>query len=321
MPREMRNRSEAVVEKPVARGSRDHSYTRTVEKSKVAVPPTNPNTENKSECKGCQKNFDKQKRMECGFCENGYCQPCSSLSKSTFDAIYSCGSASWYCNHCIHAIPGVQRLLVRMGNVETDVESLKERVETLEKRELVSNDQIKGLVTEEMAERKEVETRRLNLVCLNLPESRKDDPKDRQEEDHDFLFNVLENKMNLDMGAIEISKVVRLGKREAGQTKRRPIRFTVNQFDHKRQILKANNLLRKSEDVVYSNIYFTPDLTKNQRKHAYELRVERRSRENNGERDLKISRGKIVTVGKETNKDESRREGLSEWGTASGGGP
>ena len=165
-----------------------------------------------------------------------------------------------------------------------------------------------------MAERKEVEARvrRLNLVCLNLPESRQEDSKDRQEEDHDFLINVLENKMNLDMGAIKISKVVRLGKREADQTKRRPIWFTVSQFDHKRQILKANNLLRKSEDVVYSNIYFTPDLTKNQRKQAYELRVERRSRENNGERYLKISRGKIVTVVKETNRDESRREGLSD---------
>ena len=62
----------------------------------------------------------------------------------------------------------VQRLLVRMGNVETDVESLKEMVETLENRELVSNDQIKGLVNEKLAERKEVEARLLNLVCLNL---------------------------------------------------------------------------------------------------------------------------------------------------------
>ena len=77
----------------------------------------------------------------------------------------------------------VQRLLVRMGNVETDVESFKERVETLENRELVSNDQIKGLVNEKLAERKEVEARRLNLVCLNLPESRREDSKDRQEED------------------------------------------------------------------------------------------------------------------------------------------
>ena len=47
---------------------------------------------------------------------------------------------------------------------------------------------------------------------------------------------------------------------------------------------------------MYTNIYFTPDLTKNKRKQAYELRVERRSMEDNGETGLKISRGKIVSV-------------------------
>ena len=318
MPREMRNRSEA-VEKPPVKGSRDHNYTKDVDKSKIPVPPTNPSAENVAECKGCQKSLKQQKRMECGFCENSYCQPCSSLSKSTFDVIYSCSSAAWYCNHCIHAIPGVQRLLVRMGNVETNVESLNERVETLENRDLVSNDKIKDLVGEEIAELKEVEARRLNLVCLNMPESKKEDAVERQHEDRDFLMNILENKMNLDIGDIQVTKLVRLGRREAGQNKTRPIRFTVGVFDHKRQILTANKMLRRSEDFVYNNIYFTPDLTKNQRKQAYELRVERRSREGKGETDLKISRGKIVTI-KERNRDEDGT-GLSERGTASGGGP
>ena len=64
-------------------------------------------------------------------------------------------------------------------------------------------------------------------------------------------------------------------------------------------------MLRRSKNVVYNNIYFTPDLNKNQRKRAYELRVERRPRENKEDTDLKISRGKIVTV-KETNRDEGR---------------
>ena len=50
---------------------------------------------------------------------------------------------AWYCDHCKHAITGVQRLLVRTCNVETNVESLNERVETLENRELVSNDKIR----------------------------------------------------------------------------------------------------------------------------------------------------------------------------------
>ena len=205
-----------------------------------------------------------------------------------------CGSASWFCNHCIHAVPGVHKLLVRLGNVETDVESLKDRVETLESRETVTDDKIKHLVTEELAEHREVEARRLNLICLNLPESKKEDSKERQEEDHDFLINVLENQMELDMEVINVTKLVRLGKKETGKT--RPFRFSVGIFEHKRQILRANTKLRKNTNRVYSNIYFTPDLTKNQRKQAYDLRVERRSREDNGETDLKISRGKIVTV-------------------------
>ena len=189
------------------------------------------------------------------------------------------------------SIPGVQKLLVRLGNVETNVESLKDRVETLENRETVTNENIKTVVSEQLAEQKEIEARLLNLVCLNLPESKKEDSIERQREDHDFLMNVLENHMDLD---IEVNKLVRLGKREAGKT--RPIRLSVNVFDHKRQILRSNSKLRKSANAVYTNIYFTPDLTKNQRKQAYELRVERRSREENGETDLKISRGKIVSV-------------------------
>ena len=53
---------------------------------------------------------------------------------------------TWFCYHCIHAIPGVHKLLVRLGNVETDVESLKDSVETLESRETVTDDKIKHLL-------------------------------------------------------------------------------------------------------------------------------------------------------------------------------
>ena len=282
--------SEAAAEKSSSKSTRDHTYTRK-DKSKVPIPETNQSAAKPDSCEGCQKPFEKQKMLPCGFYENSYCQPCSLLSKGTFEVLNSCASASWYCNHCIHAIPGVQKLLVRLGNVETNVESLKDRVETLENRETVTNENIKTVVSEQLAEQKEIEARRLNLVCLNLPESKKEDSIERQREDHDFFMNFLENHMDLD---IEVNKLVRLGKREAGKT--RPIRLSFNVFDHKRQILRSNSKLRKSANAVYTNIYFTPDLTKNQRKQAYELRVERRSREENGETDLKISRGKIVSV-------------------------
>ena len=90
--------------------------------------------------------------------------------------------------------------------------------------------------------------------------------------------------MDLDQDIIVVNKLVKLGRREIspnGPIKCRPMRFTVDLFDHKRQILKANSLLRNCEEDIFSNIYFTPDLTKNQRKQAYELRSERRSREQN----------------------------------------
>ena len=49
--------------------------------------------------------------------------------------------------------------------------------------------------------------------------------------------------MNLNPDVINVNKLVRLGCREAtdGNIKPRPLRFTVNIFDHKRQILKANS--------------------------------------------------------------------------------
>ena len=104
--------------------------------------------------------------------------------------------------------------------------------------------------------------------------------------------------MNLDPDDIKVNKLVRLGRREMnadGTVKCRPLRFTVDVFNHKRQILTVNSLLRSCDDDIFGNIYFTPDLTKTQRKKAYELRTERGLREERGERNLKISRGQMVT--------------------------
>ena len=67
-------------------------------------------------------------------------------------------------------------------------------------------------------------------------------------------------------------------------------------FDQKRQIVMANSLQRSCENYIFSNINFTPDLTKIQRRKTFILRAERRMREEQGERNLKISRGKIIVM-------------------------
>ena len=57
--------------------------------------------------------------------------------------------------------------------MEDKCESLDERVQSLENKEEVSADSVKSLLQEEILELKEIESRRLNMICLNLPESRK----------------------------------------------------------------------------------------------------------------------------------------------------
>ena len=65
----------------------------------------------------------------------------------------------------------------------------------------------------------------------------------------------------------------------------------------KRELPKASMSLREEDDEIFSNIYFTSDLTKCQRAEAFKLREERRYRINElPESNLKISRGRIVKV-------------------------
>ena len=69
---------------------------------------------------------------------------------------------------------------------------------------------------------------------------------------------------------VEVESVVRLGTSARDRHSPRPVRFTVRDFETKRKVLNASKRLKNHED--YSNVYFSPDLTKNQSKAAFELR-------------------------------------------------
>ena len=293
----------------------DHSYNKSQKDTTADEQTSAPlsfNTDNVV-CNGCKKNLTKN--IQCGFCEKKYCFNCSQLDKAAFEVLSVTNSAAWYCMHCINAVPGVSKVLVRIGNVEAKCQSLDERVTKIEANETSSVEQIRKLAHEEYEEMKEIEGRKLNLMVFNMPESKKDDVKERQTEDLESLQNIMEQKMNLDLNDIEIIKPVRVGRREIlnGEiTKKRPLRFTVKTFESKRSIMRANTFLRQSKDEIFGNIYFTPDLTKKQREEAFRLRERKRYRTNVlHEKNLKISRGKIIQVTNEShdNSDGNMSEG------------
>ena len=70
--------------------------------------------------------------------------------------------------------------------------------------------------------------------------------------------------------------------------------ISFDNLDSKRSILQSARKLRSSMTAAHRGIFISPDLTRKQRQVEYNLRSELRTRRENGETGLKISKGKIV---------------------------
>ena len=89
-------------------------------------------------------------------------------------------------------------------------------------------------------------------------------------------------------------EVIRIPSRRDGQRNAKPRNILVKLEDGKMQkkLLGAAKKLKNKEN--WSSIYLSPDLTKMQREKAYQLRVERRRRTEEGEVNLVIRNGAVV---------------------------
>ena len=113
---------------------------------------------------------------------------------------------------------------------------------------------------------------------------------ERSKLDTQKLAHLFQSELNV--GDIEITKCIRLGK--VSQTRTRPVLITVPSVNVRSIILKNASSLRKS--VNFKNVYISPDLTVKEREKAKQLRTELQRRRSQGELNLVIRRGKIVTI-------------------------
>ena len=98
--------------------------------------------------------------------------------------------------------------------------------------------------------------------------------------------------------------MIRLGSMSRERRTPRPILFTVKNMSDKHRVLNASKALINNK--IFSNLYFSLDLTNGQRKAAFLLREERRRRIAAGEDNLVIHRGKIVErVARQESSDHS----------------
>ena len=154
----------------------------------------------------------------------------------------------------------------------------------------------KKKVTEYLDEKHEKEKRKTNIVITNLPESKKETPEERKQDDLDKVRKIVEKIMPVtETQGIEFENPVRLGQFRIGSNvKPRLLKVSVSSEETKNAILRKAYKLNQGTTNADERVYINHDLTPKQREAEKELRKELRTRREGGEEDLMIRNGRIV---------------------------
>ena len=177
----------------------------------------------------------------------------------------------------------VDNIMATVGKTSMDAAKVQECVEGA----------LKIQSEEEKAEANDQKRRITNVIVHGLSEPTASTSKDREAEDKD-LTEVLLHKMSCD--TVSVKQVTRLGAPpEEGQAaKPRPLRITLETEDAGNTVLRnAKNL--KGKEGGWDRVFVHQDMTPKQREARKVLIQELMERKNNGETDLIIVNGRIVT--------------------------
>ena len=150
-------------------------------------------------------------------------------------------------------------------------------------------------ILDELADR---ERRSKNLIVYNLIEpsdSKADTPKIKE-----LLNTVFGHDVNL-------SRISRLGRRN--ESKPRPLLISFDDVVVKGTLLSQSGKLRNFDQ--YKNVYLAPDRTKMEQEKHQKLVNELKHRRSNGEQNLAIRNGVIVTVTRRVQPSASNNSSTS----------
>ena len=111
-----------------------------------------------------------------------------------------------------------KKLYERLGVLENKVEDIKNEVKADVMKDM--NDTI-NMFFDKIKENEEKKKRENNLILFSVPESNKDNGKERQVEDEKFCDNIFKGELHYEN--YEIKNVMRLGKAVQNQSRPRPI--------------------------------------------------------------------------------------------------
>ena len=145
--------------------------------------------------------------------------------------------------------------------------------------------------------------RRLNMVIFGLPESGKEAPRERYQEDGEMCAAVF--KEGLEIEEVEVKDMIRLGKREGGKT--RPLLVKLVKEEQRTEILKRTGKL--SMKPQYKKVYIKRDMTQTERERERRLKLEIKERKEREEGRFVIRRGKVYKIDEEDPVSVGERTG------------
>ncbi|MES9882898.1 MAG: hypothetical protein ABW185_18680, partial [Sedimenticola sp.] len=229
--------------------------------------------------------FEGDQALECDCCDHWYCYGCSKVpNKRTYDTVASSKEGDgimWFCPHCRLSLPGMQKMLIRVSKLEQGQNEILEKLEAIQNKDKVRiprESNVEDIVRDEKKKKKEIEYRKLNVMCFGVGESNAGTANERRDEDEAQMKEIIADV--LDGSEMQTEKPIRIGKFIENPTgnKVRPVKLVFQSFEDKKSLLKsAIEKVNKSKEGKYKNIYFQSDLTQKQREEAFLKRQQRRN--------------------------------------------
>ena len=266
-----------------------------------------------SECENCKSESDTL--VQCEKCKLWLCCDCQSISPNMLKAIKQFSSLHWFCKTCETNI----QVILQSKSIHPEVipKNVECRLQTLENQLVKLTTNISALTsswerrgasvqsdpsassplmsTSQMAlrivdEYKDHESRKMNLIFHKVPEPKQSDSAAKQDHDEKFILSVARE---LGIEGLKVINSTWVGHiKESGE---RLLKVEVNNLYVKKQILSKAKSLRQVKNEQISKIYITPDLSYQERLHQKSLRSELHRRRTEGETNLIIRKGQIVT--------------------------
>lgn len=257
-------------------------------------------------CLACEEGIEEDSDcVECGLCKEWCHKICSKLSNKHYSVLCESGEELlWVCEKCrssnsqvkSRADSKLDKIIDMMSQLTLRIVSLEEGRGGRSVDEMVKKE-VESKVSEILEEKKEKESRRMNLILVNIPETEEGNPEVRKQDDLNKVFKIAK-QIDPEILNSEISNPVRLGKKVIGsKTKPRLLKVTVQNDQVRNKILAGARRLNEGVKDASKRVYVNMDRTQKERENFKKLKEELEIRKKE-DSDLVIRGGKIVKVKK-----------------------